>query len=114
VHQLTVLPTVPLPLATVVSAPSQMRPEGKMEDQDDVSFAKRIIQEVRPSGTWYWPATGLIYTLHHDVKVAVLENTPGPENYHYHERVSAAWNGAGWKVLPEMHEMKRSGGILVN
>jgi len=69
----------------------------------DMAWAKHVVRIINDGGTLIYPATGLIYTLHHERKLMVLQN---PEitieqfdSFVTHQQTVAVFACIGWNVV---------------
>ncbi len=68
----------------------------------DITWAREMIDLINEGGTLAYPATELIYTLHHHEKLMVLQN---PEiivnrfdSFVIHLKTTAVFGSLGWRM----------------
>lgn len=72
-------------------------------DDEDIQFAKAIIGTIKEGEIWVWPSSGMIYSIHHQVKVMALTNPEvlmKHDNQVLHQRTVLVWSRLGWIVIP--------------
>jgi len=68
----------------------------------DVAWAKESVALTSDEGVLAYKSPRLIYRVHHDVKVMILENPELlPKGKREHQRTRVIFAAIGWTVLPD-------------